>query len=415
MTKTFAICAAVLTSQVASPVGGAEIQEDRPSIGHMTLGYTYFNRAGADLASHNRELGECLIAASPMLAAEEEQTAPVDAAFRYSLLGSAILSAARRGSVASAIENCMVVYGWRVVRVSEAEGASLAALPTAELVARLMPWISAEQPHGDIVRFWRNDAQNGSSDRFALRPKHRNNGQLSLIAATNSNLKNLKLPQEPPPPQFQPLKAINPPQPPSPAAFKIADKWPKKPMKAEEIAALTPAGSAVLIINIKRPSLDRGEGLTFNRIGHDYLDPGAVWDGDPPSIAVSVGFLGGKKEGTFRAVAVPPGRWRLTGMAANIGQLNFCLGSPSFELKPGQVAFAGSFDMSAEKLGPDLDLTGVRQWLAGTAAANTVEAVVYTNGSRGGCRPNGIYAIEFEGAGFEPGYALGSKASMHAN
>jgi hypothetical protein len=90
-------------------------------------------------------------------------------------------------------------------------------------------------------------------------------------------------------------------------------------------------------------------------------------------------------------------------------ELNFCLGSPSFEVKAGEVVYAGQLDMKQDRLVPNFALEPVTAWLAGAKAAARLRPAGYTNGSRGTCAPNSIYALEFEGAPFEQGYVLGSK------
>ena len=106
--------------------------------------------------------------------------------------------------------------------------------------------------------------------------------------------------------------------------------------------------------------------------------------------------------------AVPAGRWRLYGLGA-APTLNLCLGSPSFEVKAGEVVYAGAYDLDAAELGPDLDLAPAKAWLG--AQGRPLRAASYVNGSLGPCGDNSIYALEIKGAPFEPGYAWGSRAS----
>ena len=92
--------------------------------------------------------------------------------------------------------------------------------------------------------------------------------------------------------------------------------------------------------------------------------------------------------------------------------LNFCLGSPSFEVKAGEIVYAGSFDLSASVFEPNMDLAPAKSWLADPS--KTVLAATYVNGSQGRCSNNTIYALEINGAPFEPGYGWGSRAVVRS-
>src|SRR5687768_14606467 len=114
------------TASVATPAfAGADLTRS-------TGGYTYFNKPGADLEIHDAELRACV--------AEARKTSQPDtnsgAGAGYGLIGALVAAVVegaidamheRRG-VAANIENCMVVKGWRVVRMPEEEGAILAAM-----------------------------------------------------------------------------------------------------------------------------------------------------------------------------------------------------------------------------------------------------------------------------------------------
>jgi hypothetical protein len=90
--------------------------------------------------------------------------------------------------------------------------------------------------------------------------------------------------------------------------------------------------------------------------------------------------------------------------------LNLCLGSPSFELKPGEVIYAGTWNLAGDDLGPDLAMAPARAWLKGPAAEQ-LQPAVYRNGSRGSCHAFPMsYALEIPGAPFAPDYHWGSLA-----
>ena len=180
---------AMLTALALSPSTMAQTAEPpEVTIGHMTLGYSYFNKPGADLKTHDADVAACAAEAARTISFDEQLHTGAGQGIVGAIIGSYVESAAHRGAAASGLENCMVVRGWRVVKLPDAEGQVLAKLPAADLTARLAPWVGATTPHGDVVRVWGNDAANGANRRYSIRPDHTNDGQLSLTEATSGDL-----------------------------------------------------------------------------------------------------------------------------------------------------------------------------------------------------------------------------------
>jgi hypothetical protein len=347
----------------------------------MTLGYTYFNRPTAGVSEHARDVAACARLAGAarsyeaILAANTLLTGPrpANAGYRED-----------RSLATASLENCMVVRGWRVVRLPDEEGRALAALPPPDLLARLAPWIGAEAPPGEVVRTWNNDAANGATERVDANPSRTKNGQLSLLAAAP------ELRQLPPPPlQEAPSPWVNP-------------KWPRTALKPEDIASVRP-DAAVLIVKV-RGGWTSFSALVFNREDADKDSWPSLKDHAPDKV-VALKYLFSHQGMT--AFVVPPGRWRIYGLGLD-PTLNLCLGSPAFTLKPGEIVYAGEFDLTRDDISPNLDLAPARAWLAGQPGQ--VTAAAYANGSLGPCGDNSIYALEFKDAPFEPGYAWGSRA-----
>lgn len=386
----------VASPALASDTPSAPAQPDAPApvdasidIAQMTAGYTYFNRPGADLKLHDADVADCAAEGARTISLDEQLHTGASGGLVGALLGSAIQAAYHRGAAASGLENCMVVRGWRVVRLPDDEGKALAALPPADLTQRLAPWVGADQPHGQIVRAWANEAADARNTRYSTRPAHSNDGQLSLTEATSSNLRQFAIPARP-----------------ADSARDVMDpKWPKKPLTVATLAS-APPGSAIIMVQIKDLGLQNGIGVWFNRIGDDGNFAPSRADHAPDRLVAMKGILFAHRQGDMFAFAVPPGRWRLYGMGM-MPVLNFCLGSPSFPVAAGEVVYAGSFDLGANDLGPDLDLTPAKAWLGAAPQAAALRAAVYTNGSRGECGDNTIYAIEVKGAPFAPDYAWG--------
>jgi hypothetical protein len=374
-----AVSAGVLAALAvcAAPADGQPFEVPPAS---ATAGYTYYNRPGADPAEHDRDLRACALIAGQIRTTLEVMSAQTLSPPSSSTYGE-------RNYAAAALENCMIVRGWRVVAVSDDEGKALAALPAADLAARLAPWIGAADPHGQVARVWTNQAIRAQF-RFGDIAGPKKRGQLSLMAAA---------------PDLKKLPAAPEGMPPSPW---ISPRWPLRALKAADLPSLRP-DAAVLLVMIRKPGFHGGIGVVFNRVGPDAETFPSSLDHAPDRIWLGEGILFASAHGDMYAFAVPAGRWRLYALG-DLPLLNLCLGSPSFEVKAGEVVYAGAFDLSGDDLDPDLDLGPARDWMAGED--KPVRAATYVNGSLGPCGDNGVDALEFRRAPFESGYAWGSRA-----
>lgn len=369
------IAAALAAIAVATPGTGAA-QETGQSLVRMTTGFTYFNQAGASLEQHNAALRDCMAKASAIVTMDE------------AVNGAGLFASwSRPGPVAAAAENCMVVRGWRVVRLEDAEGEALAKLPAGELSPRLATWVGEATPHGKVARVWNNEAARASVKRYEVRAWASDKASLSLALLKDEKIEAVKPAGLPP-------------------GFKLDKSWPLKPLKPTEIAT-APDKTGVIVFGVKGISLGNGVALSFARVGADNDPAPALTDKAPDYVTVAGRW--GKKEGAFMVMALPPGKWRITSLGI-MPTLSLCLGSPAFEIKAGEVVYAGMFDMGSEALGPDLALEPVKAHLAGQAAAETIKPASYVNGSTGACIGAGLYALEIPGAPFEAGYTAGSAA-----
>ncbi len=356
------------------------------NIARMTLGYTYFNRPGADQAAHDADLADC------MTLAQDLQSLDKQIGNDKGIAGALITGGAQKGVASAGTENCMVVRGWRVVRLQHSEGSALARLSLADLTARIIPWIGAENPHGEIVRIWSNDAARASTTRYAIRPAHTEEQRLSV---------RIRLTE----PTAVPLPTAAP----AVAAVKLDPKWNTKPLKLEELQTVPPYAMTV-VIRIKGISMRNGTGLGFARIGPDKTRMPSQDDQAPDYFNPAAGTLFAKKEGNWIQASLPPGRWRLSAMGG-MPAVDFCLGGPSFEGRAGEVIYLGDYDLASEDFGPDLSLDPVKAYLAGQpAAAQSIRPAVFTNGATGKCIFSIIYAIEMKDRPFDPTYRWGSAA-----
>lgn len=350
-------------------------------LSRMTMGYSYFNRPGASVPEHNADVLACLSQAVTTRSFDQVINNGANMGIAGMLIGGAIGDAYYHGTVGAGLENCMVVRGWRVVSLADAEGKALAALPPAPLMDRLAPWIGADAPPGTVVRIWNNDAANAAIPRFSIRPAHQNDGPLSLKAVNGQTL------DQATGPNFVPPQRVK------------ADKtFPSKPVKPAEIAAVTPQAGIVLV-RVSNGGMRNGAGLSFARVGPDPGTPPSTLDRRPDIVSVNA-------NGKFVAMPVAPGRWRMSSLGY-MPVLSLCLGSPSVEVRAGEIVYLGSFDLGAAAIGPDLDLAPVQAYLAGQPAASSVRPAAYTNGSTSICTDPGMYALEVPGAPFEAGYRFG--------
>ena len=349
------------------------------NIAEMTLGYTYYNKPGATLADHDEAVSKCIQATSDVVSFDHmigNDKNPIAA-----LLAGTYAKAV----VQAAVENCMVVGGWRVVRLSDAEGAPLAMLALNDLRDKLTPWIASSMPPGEVVRAWNNDAGVSTTKRSVIRASRIENGQLS-VKATPAGVA-----------VSSPVVAF--------PAVRLDKRWPVKPIAASDVAK-TPADAGVILVRVKGASFNNGLGVIFNRLGPDGSPNPASNDKGPDALRVP----GAKNDqGAWVAMVVPPGRWRWSGLSAAAGVVDFCFGAPSFEIKPGEVVYAGTFDLQ-NQLGPDLDIGPAKMFLGEQPAGASVRAAQYVNGSTSRCSFNVAYAYELPGAPFELGYVGGSQA-----
>jgi len=384
--------AVLLTAGSALAAEAAPAAPQQVNISEMTRGYTYYNRPGADWAAHDKDLVDCAVEAAKTRSVDDQINNGAYNGIAGMLIGQAFGNAYNRATFAAALENCMVVKNWRVVQLPDAEGKAILATGAYNIREKIGPWIGADQPYGAIVRVWNNDAAHASTHRYELRPGRKVDGSLSLVAISETPYT--------PAPQADLFDRTQ--------RTTLDKKWPLRWMKPTELGR-GPAEGGVVIVHIQGMSFTNGIGVSFMRMGPDASTPASFVDHAPDLLSAFVPLLGAKKEGKYLALVVPPGRWRIAGMGI-MPVVNFCLGAPSFEVKPGDVIYAGSFDMGGAELGPDLNLDGPRAWLAGAPQAATLKAAEYTNGWTISCGDNSIYALEIPGAPFREGYTWGGAA-----
>lgn len=370
-----------LAFSFAVPVAVAQDRDERVDLTRPTEGYTYFNRPGASIDDHHADVRTC--------AAHARGPSQVGAAIG-GVLPALIASQQGQARFQTNVENCMVVKGWRVVRLPEGVGRALRRMNREELSNQLATVVGVETPQaGRIVRVFANDAIHGRTIWGSVGAYHPED-HLSLRAIDLDDL---------PEPPARPAVGG-----PAGAAAAI------RPITPANIAEI-PAGTAIVITRAVGTGQTNGEGFSFLRIQEPGETPFVrTAEGDPIygfTAAVPWTLFKGpasERRETVAAYAVVPGRYRLT---AKMNTLDFCHGSPVMEVRAGDVVFAGTFDLAAD-VGPDMSLEPAREFLAAdTARLARVRPAEWRNGSVATCGYAYNYALEFPGAPFIDGYADG--------
>jgi len=363
------------------------------TLNQSTPGYTYFNKPGADLAAHAKAIDRCrdLAEATNQAgdAAAKAATDPHDSTGYWSREHNAGREDNHQGHLVN-LENCMVVFGWRVVVLDPAQGQRLASESLAVRARQLADWVGADTPPGVVVRRFANDALDGSPDSFGF----------AVPRGTLLSIDDLAEPPEPGP-------HLDPDDPTASSSAPYA-KRKLTPLGRDHLMSLR-GDSGLVVVGLAGAGSFR---LIFERVDADGQPPR---DSKGADLTVAQPTTGGDVGGGAGVYAVPEGRWRLAAIARGRYSINFCLGAPSFSVANGQVVFAGQFDPASGVLAPTMNPEMALEALpAGSPLRQRLRPADWVNGSTGQCRGAYIYALEFPGRPFEGGYHLGSMAQPSA-
>jgi hypothetical protein len=376
--------AAIAASLAVVPAAAAPVVLSQP-----TEGYTYFNRSAATWAELATELTSCASLADGANVVWNGGARPY-----VGLLPGMMQSGQVAGARAANLENCMVVRGWRVVKLPGAEGAALAKLDKETLAGKLRAWVGAEEPNGTITRVWGNEAGISAIVKQGM-PTMLSRRSLSELA--------LDIPTPELPfydPKFVASAQIHRPKALSPA----------------ELAAVRPGDKAVIVLTLVAPNpqsvarlqaaerglggfgltLASGDWETWRRDGRIQVE----------QVALDVFDRRRSENPVVRTEAflVTPGRWLFS-----LRTLKLCMGAPFIEVKPGEVVYAGAFDLGSSRLAPDISLSPAQAHLASTPdLAARLKPAMWTNGHVSSCAGPytliPVYALEFPGAPLAKGY-----------
>jgi hypothetical protein len=350
-------------------------------------GYTYFNRPGATAADYDREVAGCIATA---VAGFEDGRLDKHGAVQSSaspMFGGVVpvlmLSMANQSRLQVSLQNCMTVAGWRVMRLEDPKGAALWQSRPEEIARQLRALAGAEQPPGELVRSYENDAARRGAVVFAVH------------TLPQASLHSLALRA------FDPARLeVHPSG--KPRLTDAKAKYVAKPLAGTAVREVAPT-DALAIFSFSGRSPSKYDFLQVRRFGptpealawdaDGRPDEFFLWNGQRPPLA--------KADREIYAVALPPGRWRILARST----LQLCLGAPAFEAKAGELIYLGHFDLDAAMLSPDLDPSKVPADLPITPEQRVrLRPAAWLNGARWPCFPSvAIFAMAFPGLPSEAG------------
>ena len=354
-------------------------------ITRASKGYTYFHYRGVDIDVHDQAIRACVEATS--YTAQSDPHAGSDLGLAGALLTPALTAPLVKGQNTNAdaanIENCMVVQGWEVVRLDPVEGATLAKLDPAAQRAALSPWVGAEQAHGAVARRFDNDLTRGAT---TFKGRAGDLDKLSLSIASVGQMPDPARPR---------------------VGRSVGYGWNHQSGMADAIP-LDSAGQlgpdqALIVIRTVATGKPEFYDLHFERMIDGVSEGAYRFEVHQPETAIWA-----KKTEELYVFRVPAGRYRMEGLRGPSGiqsTLSLCLGSPGFDIAPGEVVFAGNIGFTGDgRFVPTMDLAPVRQMLtAHLGLAERLKPAVWMNGTAALCGQDSyIYALEIPDAPTAP-------------
>ncbi len=357
-------------------------------------GFHYFHKAGAGMDQHDADLVACAVATRAMVNGSDAMTgiaAATGGGLAGALVGAIIDNNENRQGAAANTEGCMAIRGWSVIALSGVDGRAMEEpSDPASIRAKLAPLVEAVEPQGPVLRgpFGNELAIGNFKVGEALDLEE---VSMSVRAARDKTDAAVAAAGE-----------LKPPKPPKGAK---APK-PAKALKADDLAAASPAKSYAVFRAIG-DSLDVNmTGLTLHRLNPDGTE--VVYDG-----AVAVATIGGlrrtgkQKAGDDRrydyVVELSPGFWKIATISHGVFAADLCFGAPAFEVREGDAVYLGT--MTMPKAGgyalEERNLDVAKEILASAPAlAGKARPAEYTNGLLSDCFGSYAYAYEVPGAPF---------------
>ncbi len=370
-----AVIAGALTAMLIGPMALAE----PVNLVRQSEGYTYFNRSGADLAAMYRDIEGCIARVTG--SSSGAGYGPVQG-----FAGELIAGALRNGMTMVSLENCMVVRGWRIIRVDDKEGAAFSRLPADRIAARLEEWTGSEQAHGTVVRSWANDLTKVDTIKSAF-PNMAARPSLSVLAVPRSEGG-----------RSQPGQSS---QPSWPAKMNIF-----KPATPDQLIHVQD-GAAILIVTLRNSAPKDFVRLKLLRLGPNQHDPASFTDGRPDTLWLTLpktsnGTPSGAPIVLTTSFVIPAGRWAIYGVS---DVMTACLGTAYFDVGAGAVIYTGAFDFGVDGLPLDPSLEPARAHLQALPnLQGQITLAQWTNGATITCPGTYAYALELPAAPYANGY-----------
>lgn len=386
----FALSAAIIAAMLTAPANA------QTSLVTPAEGYVYYNRERATLAAHDEELRHCLDQASLLVQPDPSAGAGggggLIGALVVGVMRGVMQSQAQRRGVVANTTNCMMLKGWRLVRVDESLGAEMAAREQAQIAERLSPWIGAEIPQGEIIRQFSNEI--ALTEAIAWGPA----GDLDKIPLSIQALAPLEPPSAA---DAAPSRAARGPR------HRFAG--PLRALRERDLAELTPE-STLIVVRIAGTNRLGGTTIGFSRFVEqplaDIESRGFAANLTQPAFATS----SEPRERTMFFLA-PPGRWRINSMGHTLWSTSFCWGAPTFEVAAGEVVFL-DFNLLESRV-PSFSTQAANTHLSTAPAhiAARARGASFVNGQTFQCGgSSAFYAYEIPGAPYADDYQVGSRA-----
>lgn len=394
ISRLAATCAAVLALGLAGVPAASQEATSPADLTISSAGTTFYNLPGATWVDHSDAVSDCATVAGNAIYAygSNERLPDLDHIL------------ANHPTFQGLMENCMVLKGWRVVRMNPWKAQPLGRASRASLERTLTPLIGAESPEGEIIRVFSNEAARGDTtfNRYLVTPAPPRT--LSIRATDLSNLR-----------QFRdiPLAPTDPEVPIAPYRSYVDS------LTVEDLARL-PDDAAVILVRVIGIGQTPGGGFTMKRMAPAdepavrrtaSLDPT-----DLPFIGAAPNVLrlpAAEQGDVILAFHVVPGRYRISDRM----MLDLCFGGPAMEVGAGEVVYLGAFEIAGQaSLSPDMAMEPAQAFLAALPALQRrLRPAAWVNGTTDLCLRGSAYALEFPGIPFEEGYVRGTIPLPAAN
>jgi hypothetical protein len=168
-----------------------------------------------------------------------------------------------------------------------------------------------------------------------------------------------------------------------------------------------PDGWAVLVVGLRNNSPKDFVRLKLVRLGLNERDPASFSDHRPDTLLFGLtksvpGVPAGSPISETDAFIIPAGRWALYGVS---DVMIACLGTPFFDIAPGEVVYSGGIDFGIDGWPKDDSLQPARDKLQSTPQLRDhLRLAEWINGAKTTCVAGYTYALEFPSAPYAKGY-----------